>query len=98
MAFSIRRFASSGPWGFEITIAVAGLLIGVILMPVLIFYAGAAVLGRFDGASLGGLYSSIFVGLKEASVASWVVLLGPYGLYLMFRALRLWWRASAKLG
>jgi hypothetical protein len=25
-------------------------------------------------------------------------LLGPYGLYLLFRALRLWWRASAKLG
>jgi len=25
------------------------------------------------------------------------VLLGPYGLYLIFRALQLWWRASAKL-
>jgi hypothetical protein len=57
-----------------------------------------ATLGRFDGASLGALFSSIFVGLKEASIASWVVLLGPYGLYLSFRALRLWWRASAKLG
>ena len=78
--------------------AVAGLLIGVTLMPVLIFFAGVAALGRFDGASLGGQFASLFAGLKEGSVASWVVLLGPYGLYLLFRTLRLWWRASAKLG
>jgi hypothetical protein len=25
------------------------------------------------------------------------VLLGPYGLYLLFKALRAWWRASARL-
>jgi len=66
-------------------------------MPVLIFYAGVATLGRFDGASLGALYASLFRGLKEASIASWVVFLGPYGLYVLFRALRAWWRASARL-
>jgi hypothetical protein len=37
------------------------------------------------------------VGLREASIASWVVFLGPYGLYLLFKALRSWWRASARL-
>jgi len=26
-----------------------------------------------------------------------VVFLGPYGLYLLFKALRSWWRASARL-
>ncbi len=40
---------------------------------------------------------SLFQGLQEASIASWVVLLGPYGLYLLFRTLRGWWRASARL-
>jgi hypothetical protein len=78
-------------------VACIGLLLGVALMPVLIFYAGVAALGRFDGASLGRLYSSLFEGLREASIASWVVFLGPYGLYLLFRALRAWWRASARL-
>ncbi len=43
--------------------AALGLLIGVCLMPVLIFYAGAATLGRFEGASLGRLYHSLLVGL-----------------------------------
>jgi|SRR5476649_777215 hypothetical protein len=96
MASNLRRLAVDSPWAVELAAAAVGVLLGISLMPVLIFYAGVATLGRFDGASLGNLYSSLFVGLKEASIASWVVLLGPYGLYLLFRALRAWWRASSK--
>jgi hypothetical protein len=96
MALNFRRLAEDSPWAAEMVAAAVGLLLGVILMPVLIFYAGVAALGRFEGASLGHLYGSLFVGLKEASTASWVIFLGPYGLYLLFRALRAWWRASAR--
>jgi hypothetical protein len=95
MVFKFRQFAEESPWGAELVAAAAGLLLGVTLMPTLIFYAGAATLGRFEGASLGRLYGSLFLGLKEASIASWVIFLGPYGLYLLFRGLRAWWRASA---
>jgi hypothetical protein len=95
MGFKFRQFAEDSPWGTELVAAAAGLLLGVTLMPILIFYAGAATLGRFEGAGLGRLYGSLFLGLKEASIASWVIFLGPYGLYLLFRGLRAWWRASA---
>jgi hypothetical protein len=97
MAFNFAHLAEERPWTAELLMAGIGLLLGVALMPVLIFYAGVAALGRFDGASLGHLYSTLFEGLREASIASWVVFLGPYGLYLLFRALRAWWRASARL-
>ena len=80
------------------SIAAVCLLLGVALMPVLIFYAGIAALGRYEGASLAHLYSSILRGSSMSSAASWVVLLGPYGLYLLCKALRGWWRASARLG
>jgi hypothetical protein len=96
MAYDFRRFAKNSPWAVELVAAAVGLLLGITLMPILIFYAGVATLGRFDGASLGHLYGSLFTGLREASIASWVVFLGPYGLYLLFLALRGWWRASAK--
>ena len=66
-------------------------------MPPLIFFAGAAALGRYDGASAQRLFASIYAGLQTGSAASWIVLFGPYGLFLVFRGLRLWWRASAKL-
>jgi hypothetical protein len=97
MALNLAQLAEERPWAAELLVTGIGLLAGVTLMPVLIFYAGVAALGRFDGASLGRLYSSLFEGLREASIASWVVFLGPYGLYLLFRALRAWWRASARL-
>jgi hypothetical protein len=97
MAYGLAQLAEERPWAAELVVAAVGLLLGIGLMPVLIFYAGVATLGRFDGASLGQLYSSLFAGLREVSVASWIVFLGPYGLYLLFRALRAWWRASARL-
>jgi hypothetical protein len=64
-------------------------------MPVLIFFAGSALLGRYEGASVGRLFSSIYEGFRTGSPASWIVLLGPYVLWLSFRALRLCWRAGS---
>jgi hypothetical protein len=86
--------AERSPWALELAAAVFWLLVGVALMPVAIFYAGIAALGRYEGASLGHLYSTLFAGIGEASIASWVVFLGPYALYLLFKALRVWWRAG----
>jgi hypothetical protein len=99
MSFStfIKRASFRPGWPRELWLAAGALLIGVGLMPVLIFYAGAALLGRYEGASLRHLYESIYRGLEAGSVASWIVLLGPYGLYVLAKALLAWWRASAKL-
>jgi hypothetical protein len=96
MAFSLRRFSKTRPWAMELGSAFVGLLIGAALMPVLIFYAGSAALGRYEGASLGQIYSTLYAGLGKGSTAAWVVFLGPYGLYVLFKGLRGWWRASAK--
>ena len=93
----LNRAGLTSPWSVELALAALGLLFGAVIMPMLIFYAGAATLGRYEGASLGHLYHSLFEGLGEASIAAWVVLLGPYGLYLLFKGLRAWWRASAHL-
>jgi hypothetical protein len=85
------------PWIVELIAAGTLLAVGVALMPILIFYVGVATLGRYEGASLGALYGSVFSGLKEPSPAAWLVILGPYALYLLFRGLKAWWRASEQL-
>ncbi len=92
---TLARAGLTSPWSVELALAALGLLVGVGLMPILIYYAGVATLGRYEGASLGHLYRSLFAGLGEASIASWAVLLGPYALYLLFKGLRVWWRAGA---
>jgi hypothetical protein len=92
---TLKRLGLRSRWSLELGVAAALLLIGAGLMPILIFYAGAGAVGRYEGASLERLFHSLYTGLGQASVASWIVVLGPYGLYLLFRALRAWWRASA---
>jgi hypothetical protein len=93
----LGRAGLTSPWSIELGMAALGLLIGLAVMPILIFQTGAATLGRYDGASLGRLYHTLFQGLGQASIASWTVFLGPYGLYVLFRGLRAWWRVSAHL-
>ena len=87
----------TGRWIRELVLTAVALMMGFGLMPVLIFYAGSFSLGRYDGASVRRLYESIYHGLAEGSIAAWAVALGPYGFYLFFKALRLWWRVSARL-
>jgi hypothetical protein len=93
----LKQFGLGSLWAQEAALAVLALAVGFGLMPLLIFLAGSASLGRYEGASAGATYASLFQGFKTGSPASWVVLLGPYGIYLLFKALRLWWRSSANL-
>jgi hypothetical protein len=96
MRFShiLAPFTRTSAWLRELLLTLIALGFGFGLMPVLIFFAGSAALGRYEGASLGRLFSSIYGSLQSGSLASWAVLLGPYGLLLVFRGLRAWWRAG----
>ena len=98
MRFSqlFARLRRSRGWSREILLTGITLALGFGLMPVLIFYAGSLLLGRYEGASVPHMYQSLYSGLQTGSAASWIVLLGPYGLYLLFKAMRLWWRAGAR--
>jgi hypothetical protein len=92
-----RSLGLSGGWSRELWLTAFALTAGFGLMPVLIYLLGSSLLGRYEGASLHRTFESIYAGVQSGSVASWIVLFGPYGLYLIFRALRLLWRASARL-
>jgi ABC-type enterochelin transport system permease subunit len=94
MRFSQIFAGTDRPWLREIVLTAIALAIGFLLMPMLIFFVGSAALGRYEGASLGRLFKSIYGTLESGSLASWVVLLGPYALLLVFRGLKVWWRAG----
>jgi hypothetical protein len=93
----LRRVGLSNAWAQEALLAVLMLAVGFGLMPALIYLAGSTVLGRYDGASPTRVYDGVYQGLQTGSIASWIVGLGPYGMYLLVRAIVLWWRASAQL-
>src|ERR1700744_865944 len=78
----LRGQGRAGAWSRELLLTAIALAVGFALMPVLIFLAGSATLGRYEGASLGRQFSSVYEGFRAGSPASWIVLLGPYGLWL----------------
>ncbi len=99
MGFSqiYRRLGFSGGWSRELWLTGITLAAGFGLMPLIIYFLGSSLLGRYEGASVRRTFESLYAGLQSGSAASWIVLLGPYGLYLSFRGLRFLWRASARL-
>jgi hypothetical protein len=78
----------------EIGIAGGALFSGFVLLPALIYFAGSALLGPYEGASLGRSFRSLYQDLGDGSIVAWIVVLGPYALLLLFKALRAWWRAG----
>jgi hypothetical protein len=92
-----KRLNSASRWTRELVHAGLALAAGFGLMPLAIFYAGSQALGRYEGAGAARLYRGIYQGLQAGSLASWIVVLGPLGFYLIFKGLRQWWRASARL-
>jgi hypothetical protein len=90
----LKRLGLESGWSQEAVVAIVALAVGFGLLPLLIYYAGSLALGRYEGASPARLYDSIYQGLGQGASASFVVVFGPYGLYLIFKALRLWWQAG----
>jgi hypothetical protein len=91
----LARIGLTSAWTVQLGVAVCALLTGALLLPILIYFTGVSTLGRYEGASLGNLIRSVYVGLGQGSIASWVVILGPYALYILFKALRAVWRSPA---
>lgn len=71
----------------ELLLAAAALAAGLLLLPLLVWGAGALVLGPYRGGP-ARLWLDYLALLGRGSLAAWVLLLGPYALLLAFRLLR----------
>ena len=84
----------------EATTLALGLIAGFVLMPLGIYLIGRTLLGGYlrsttDPTPAGPLamWSDYVAGLSQGSLPHWLVLLGPYVLYLIFRVGRSAFRA-----
>lgn len=73
---------------FELIFGSLWLAFGLFLLPALIFWVGAALLGPYgDNAGLGRFYSDFFGDLADGSGRAWAIALGPVLLIYLLRAL-----------
>jgi hypothetical protein len=63
-------------------------LVGLIVMPVLIYLAGTVALKDYANGGVFALYLDYFKGLFRPQPSYWVVLAGPFAFLILFRAFR----------
>ena len=68
------------------------LAIGVIVMPIMIWVIGSWRLGAYANGGLFALWRDYVVALAHASLAFWLVALGPYVALWLLRGARMWLR------
>jgi hypothetical protein len=65
------------------------LLVGLLVMPALIYLAGSFVLQAYANGGVFALYADFLKGLVEPRLSCWVVLIGPFVFLTLFRIFRL---------
>ena len=83
---SLTQFYSGarGLWRELLALLICAVL-GVVLMPCLIFAAGRLTLGPYAHGNLFALWRDFLQGLIGGSWAAWFIALGPYLLFWLLR-------------
>jgi hypothetical protein len=71
----------------ELLLAALCLILGVVVMPCLIFAVGRASLGPYEHGGVFALWHDFLLGLSHGSEAFWFVALSPYLLLWVLRLL-----------
>jgi hypothetical protein len=80
--FALPRFQ------FEAMTLGLALLVGLILMPALIYVAGLIALKAYANGGLFALYYDWFAGLFGGHSSFWIVVIGPFAFLTLFRSCR----------
>ena len=80
-------FSQSRPKFEALTLGLA-LLVGLLVMPVLIYIAGRYTLKAYANGGLFALYFDYFKGLVQLRPSFWIVAVGPFVFLTLFRIFR----------
>jgi hypothetical protein len=87
-----RRYRRTrGPQRELLTFALC-IAVGLLVMPLLIWLMGTAVLGPYVKGGPGNLLADYYLALAKGSLAYWLVALGPYAAVWLLRGVRNWLR------
>jgi hypothetical protein len=71
--------ASREPWRFELWFALSGLLVGLILLPGLIYAVGTLLLGPYSLPNgFLSFYGGLLADLGGGQMRAWAIVIGPY--------------------
>ena len=87
-----RRFRRTRGVQRELLTLALCLAVGLLVMPILIWFVGSAQLGPYANGGIGALLGDYYLALIKDSLAYWLVALGPYAAVWLLRGVRFWFR------
>ena len=81
----------------EAAVFAAFLFLGLVLLPILIWFVGKAVFGAYGGAGFAEFYGTLSGKIRSGDLVAWFLVLSPWLAWQVVRLALLGWRVAAKL-
>ena len=78
----------------EILLFLVLAILGLVVLPIAIFYVGGLVFGEYGGDGFGHFLESIVLRLAAGDRFAWLLILSPYVVLQLFRIMALAWRVT----
>ena len=81
----------------EVAIFLAMLFLGLVILPLAIWFVGNAVFGDYGGSGYGDFFSNLSLKIRSGNVATWFLVLSPLLALQTVRLALAGWRHAGKL-
>ena len=78
----------------EAVVLVWLLLVGIMLLPVMIWFVGDAVFGDYGGDGFGMFFGELIAKLVHGDIVMWFLVLSPYLAIMVLRLMAWGWRST----
>ena len=82
----------------ETALFVGLLFLGLVLMPLVIYFVGQKVFGAYAGAGYGDFFGTLSSKLRAFDRVAWFLVLSPYLAWQCLRLTALAWRLTGRYG
>lgn len=72
------------------------LFVGIVLMPIAIWFVGQALFGEYGGTGFGDFFGTLSAKIRSGDRVAWFLVLSPYLSILCLRLMIWGWRKSAQ--
>lgn len=80
----------------ELGLLLGFLFLGLVLLPVAVYFVGQAIFGDYGGGSFGHFYSELSGRIRSGDGAAWFLVLSPYLGWQTLRLVALGWRRAGR--
>ena len=73
------------------------LFVGLVVLPIIVWFVGKAVFGAYGGAGFADFYGTLSGKIRSGDPVAWFLVLSPWLAWQILRLTLLGWRAAAKM-